>query len=93
METLPLLERIEKKVRRLKQHNERLAAHNAALEARIFDYLKQLEEAKTAITRLEEQLQVRHLGKQVGDKKTLQKEIDRYIKIIDQCMASVNTRE
>jgi hypothetical protein len=93
METLALLVQIEKKARRLKQQNERLVANNAALEARIFDYLQQLDEAKASIKLLEDQLKHRSMSEQVVDKQAMQKEIDRYIKIIDQCMAVVNTRE
>lgn len=93
METQTLLVQIEKKARRLKQQNERLAANNTALEARIFDYLQQLDEAKARINQLEDQLKHRGISEQVLDKQAMQKEIDRYIKIIDQCMAVVNTRE
>lgn len=93
METKTLLVQIEKKARRLKQQNERLAANNTALEARIFDYLQQLDEAKARINQLEDQLKHRGISEQVLDKQAMQKEIDRYIKIIDQCMAVVNTRE
>lgn len=93
METQTLLVQIEKKARRLKQQNERLAANNTALEARIFDYLQQLDEAKARINQLEDQLKHRGMSEHIVDKQALQKEIDRYIKIIDQCMAVVNTRE
>lgn len=93
MNTQELLHGIEKKVRRLTQHNARLAAENAALESRLFDYLQQLKEAQETIKQLEDRLQQRSLSTQVVNKQALRKELDRYIKIIDQCMAAVNTRE
>lgn len=93
METAQLLDRIEKKVRRLKQQNERLSTDNAALEARIFDYLKQLEEAQIAIKRIEDSMKHRAVGDARAHKQALQKDLDHYIKIIDQCMAAMNTRE
>ena len=93
METAQLLDRIEKKVRRLKQQNERLSTDNAALEARIFDYLKQLEEAQIVIKRLEDSMKHRAVGDATTHKQALQKDLDHYIKIIDQCMAAINTRE
>lgn len=93
METAQLLDRIEKKVRRLKQQNERLSTDNAALEARIFDYLKQLEEAQIVIKRLEDSMKYRAVGDANTHKQALQKDLDHYIKIIDQCMAAINTRE
>lgn len=93
MDTSQLLDRIEKKVRRLKQQNERLSADNAALEARIFDYLKQLEEAQVALKQMEDTIKHRAVGDMSIHKKALQKDLDHYIKIIDQCMAAINTRE
>lgn len=93
MDAAQLLDRIEKKVRRLKQQNERLSADNAALEARIFDYLKQLEEAQVAIKQMEDSIKHRVVGDLSTHKQALQKDLDHYIKIIDQCMAAINTRE
>ena len=93
MDTKQLLTSIEKKAKRLKQHNERLLADNAALEARLFDYLQQLEQTRSEVKRMEETLKHRAVGELVNNKQDLRKELDRYIKIIDQCLATINTRE
>lgn len=93
MNTLELLDAIEKKTRRLKQHNERLQADNKALEARIFDYLQQIEQSKAEIKLLKETIHTRAIGQELANHQTLRKELDRYINIIDQCMASIATQE
>lgn len=93
MNKLELLDAIQQKTKHLKQQNERLLQSNNALEARIAEYLQQIEHSKAEIKQLKESMHVQALGQQVSDNQALRKELDRYIKIIDQCMAALATQE
>ncbi|MBU3675932.1 MAG: hypothetical protein FGM54_01955 [Chitinophagaceae bacterium] len=93
MNTLEILNAIEQKTKHLKQQNERLLENNSALEARVAGYVQQIEQSKAEIKQLKEAMHVQALGQQVSNNQALRKELERYIKIIDQCMAALATQE
>lgn len=92
MNTLQLLDEIEKNFVKIKKRNERLEKENEDLKDSVFEYLQKLETAKKEIAQLETSLKATHLAHAGNtDVKMLRKELDKYIYMIDKCIAAVQT--
>ena len=85
------LEELGRKIKRLKSRNERLESENESLRQSVFMYLEQLEAAKNESKKNKQDILIQQIGKN-ADKKSLQKEIDKYIQLIDKCMATLRTK-
>lgn len=88
-----LLSEIEEKATKLNKRMQRLESENAELRASVFNYIQQLDEAKHKLTDAETQLKSAAISsKQHFDNKELKKELDKYILLIDRCIASLHTK-
>lgn len=85
-----MVSEIAAKVTKLKLRTERLEKENEALRSSVFNYLKELDLQKNEIAQLKEQLKNNIPQPSLeADKKKLQKEIDKYISLIDKSIESV----
>ena len=92
MEIQQILDTIEQKSKRLVSRVNRLEQENADLKKSVFEYLQKMENQLKEINQLKHQIKVNDLQKSVtGDKKKLQRELDKYIHLIDKCIANINT--
>lgn len=86
-----LLADLEQKARKMKTRSERLEKENEELRASVFNYLKKLDEQRLEQEEANKRFQAAVAGNTInGDRNLLQKELDRYIHLIDQCLASLN---
>lgn len=94
MDTHTLLTDIENKIKKLKLRNLRLEKENADLQNSVFTYLQKMD-------LLKKQMEHSHLisnSQKIAsvssfEKNELKKEIDRYIYLIEKCIASVKVDE
>lgn len=85
-----MVSEIAAKVTKLKLRTERLEKENEALRNSVFNYLKELDLQKNEIAQLNEQLKNNVPPASLeANKKKLQKEIDKYISLIDKSIESV----
>ena len=92
MEINEIILEIERKSKRLLTRVDRLEKENTELRKSVFDYLEKMEKQKTEIEKIKSELKITQLSKSIpSEKKALQKEIDKYIYLIDKCIASVKT--
>ena len=85
------LDKITSGIKKLKVRTERLERENEELRQSVFGYLQQLEAQKSESQKQVRSIQNQQIGQSlVTDKKKLQKEIDKLITLLDQCIASVN---
>jgi hypothetical protein len=92
MEINEIISEIERKSKRLLTRVDRLEKENTELRKSVFDYLEKMEKQKTEIEKIKSELKITQLSKSIpSEKKALQKEIDKYIYLIDKCIASVKT--
>ncbi len=83
---------IRSKIKKLKTRNLRIEAENEELRKSVFGYLQLLETHKKETEKASLSAQHELLAQSVNvDKKALQKELDKYILMIDKCIAAVNT--
>jgi predicted RNase H-like nuclease (RuvC/YqgF family) len=87
------IEDIRAKVIKLKARMQRLEQENDELRASVFEYLQQLDAFKKDQQKAEKVQQHAEISRAITlDKKQLQKELDKYILMIDKCIASVNSK-
>ena len=87
------LSEITSKIKRLKSRNLRLETENEELSKSVFNYLQLLEAQKKETEKASLSVQHEILGQSLsGDKKVLLKELDKYILMIDKCIAAVNAK-
>ncbi len=87
------LSEITSKIKRLKSRNLRLETENEELRKSVFNYLQLLEAQKKETEKASLSVQQEILGQSLsGDKKVLLKELDKYILMIDKCIAAVNAK-
>jgi replicative DNA helicase len=87
------LNEIRSKISRIKSRTQRLEQENEALRKSVFEYLQQLESQKKETAKLNLMMQHEQIGLSLNaDKKKLQKELDKYILMIDKCIAAVNAK-
>ena len=94
MDTHTLLTDIENKIKKLKLRNVRLEKENADLQNSVFTYLQKMD-------LLKKQMEHSHLisnSQKIAsvssfEKNELKKEIDRYIYLIEKCIAYVKVDE
>ena len=87
------LSEISSKIKKIKLRNQRLEAENEELRKSVFTYLQQLDAQKREIEKLTESATNASIGNAISkDKKILHKEIDKYILMIDKCIAGVNSK-
>jgi chromosome segregation ATPase len=92
MEINEIISEIERKSKRLLTRVDRLEKENTELRKSVFDYLEKMEKQKTEIEKIKSELKITQLSKSIpSEKKALQKEIDKYIYLIDKCIATVKT--
>jgi hypothetical protein len=90
MDASSILIEIATKVTKLKLRNDRLKKENEELRNSVFDYLKELDLQKNEITHLKEQLSNNKTHSRLAsEKKNLQKELDKYISLIDKSIESI----
>ena len=86
-------EQITAKVKKMKARITRLDAENAQLKTSVFSYLSQLEAQKQAQLALQQQAKNQQIAHNLSDSnKNLSKEIDKYILLIDKCIAAINIK-
>ncbi len=84
---------ISQKIKRLKARNTKLENENAELRASVFDYLQQLDLYKKANEKAITSMHTREISEVSKiDKKILRKDIDKYILMIDKCIASMKVK-
>jgi len=87
------LQAIASNVNKLKTRTRRLETENEELRKSVFGYLQQLEDQQKEAKRLAELMKHGQISESLPtDKKLLQKEIDKYLQMIDKCIASVNAK-
>lgn len=80
------------KIKKLKARTQRLEAENEELRKSVFNYLQQMELQKKETEKMLSSMQHEQMGMALNsDKKVLLKEIDKYILMIDKCIAAVNS--
>lgn len=85
------LSEITSKVKKLKARVTRLEAENEDLRKSTFNYLEQLDLQKKETERILLSIKHGQVGQAMDtDKKVLLKEIDKYVLMIDKCIAAVN---
>jgi chromosome segregation ATPase len=90
MNASSIISEISTKVTKLKLRNDRLEKENEELRNSVFDYLKELDLQKNEIVHLKEQLlNNKTQSKLESEKKNLQKELDKYISLIDKSIESI----
>lgn len=90
MATQEILNELESRAKKINQRVQRLEQENTELRASVFTYLQQIEQHQKEILRLQTEQknkQITHLSNL--DKKELQREIDKYVLMIEKCMASI----
>ncbi len=88
-----LLFDIEKKVKKILQHNERLIAENNEMRERIFGYIEQLDDSKKKLDKMKMELDTSKIVQSSSfDISQLRKDIDNYIYLIDKCIAGIQTK-
>lgn len=85
MNASSLISEITLKVTKLKLRSERLEKENEELRNTVFTYLKELETQKIAISTYKEADKNRPTTSLLS-----QKELDKYILLIDKCIASID---
>lgn len=84
---------ISQKIKKIKARNTKLENENAELRASIFEYLQQLDVYKKANEKAITSMHTREIGDVSKiDKKILRKDIDKYILMIDKCIASMKVK-
>lgn len=84
------LARITSGIKKLQVRNQRLESENEELRKSVFDYLQQLADQKKHSEHLVQKMRNAMIGQSLGvDKKNLQKELDKYILMLDKCIAAV----
>ncbi|MBP6625703.1 MAG: hypothetical protein KA198_11060 [Chitinophagaceae bacterium] len=84
---------IVSKVKKLKGRIIRLETENEALKKSVMSYLQLLDEHKKNAERISQQENAAQLNSAIQkDKKALQKDLDKYISLIDKCIASIETK-
>ena len=84
---------IVSKVKKLKGRIIRLETENETLKKSVLSYLQLLDEHKKNAERISQQENVAQLNSAIQkDKKALQKDLDKYISLIDKCIASIETK-
>ncbi|MBK7763449.1 MAG: hypothetical protein IPI46_08745 [Bacteroidetes bacterium] len=84
---------IRTKVKKIKARNAKLESENAELRASIFEYLQQLEIYKQANEKAAQGIRTREIGDlSKTDKKVLRKDLDKYILMIDKCIATMKVK-
>lgn len=92
MEIESILTEIELKAKRLTSRMIRLEKENEDLRNSMFEYLNKLEQQKKEADKLQMEIKALKVGDSVtSDKRKLKKDIDQYIHLIDQCLATLNT--
>ena len=92
MEIESILSEIELKAKRLTSRMIRLEKENEDLRNSMFEYLNKLEQQKKEADKLQMEIKALKVGGSVSsDKRKLKKDIDQYIHLIDQCLATLNT--
>lgn len=92
MEIESILTEIELKAKRLTSRMIRLEKENEDLRNSMFEYLNRLEQQKKEADKLQMEIKALKVGGSVNsDKRKLKKDIDQYIHLIDQCLATLNT--
>ena len=92
MEIESILTEIELKAKRLTSRMFRLEKENEDLRNSMFEYLNRLEQQKKEADKLQMEIRALKVGGSVtSDKRKLKKDIDQYIHLIDQCLATLNT--
>jgi len=92
MEIESILTEIEQKAKRLTSRMIRLEKENEDLRNSMFEYLNRLEQQKKESEKLKMEIKALKVGGAVtSDKRKLKKDIDQYIHLIDQCLATLNT--
>jgi hypothetical protein len=92
MEIESILTEIELKAKRLTSRMIRLEKENEDLRNSMFEYLNRLELQKKEADKLQMEIKALKVGDSVtSDKRKLKKDIDQYIHLIDQCLATLNT--
>jgi hypothetical protein len=87
-----ILSEIELKAKRLTSRMIRLEKENEDLRNSMFEYLNKLEQQKKEADKLQMEIKALKVGGSVTtDKRKLKKDIDQYIHLIDQCLATLNT--
>lgn len=83
---------ITAKIKKLQVRNQRLETENEELRKSVFGYLQQLADQKRESEQLAQEMRNSMIGQSLGiDKKNLQKELDKYILMLDKCIAAVQT--
>lgn len=81
---------ITSKIKKLQVRNQRLETENEELRKSVFAYLQQLADQKRDSEQLAQEMRNSMIGQSLGvDKKNLQKELDKYILMLDKCIAAV----
>ncbi|HPI54120.1 MAG TPA: hypothetical protein PLU10_05470 [Chitinophagaceae bacterium] len=84
---------ITSKVKKMTTRMKRLESENESLKKSVMTYLELLDQQKKETDKLTQQLKAGQIQQQVsGDNKKLQKELDKYIGLIDKCIAAVNSK-
>ena len=84
------LQQITSKIRKLKIRNQRLEAENETLRRSVFEYLQQLEEQKKEAAKINQSITQSQIGQTINvDRKNMLRELDKYILMIDKCIAAV----
>lgn len=84
---------IVSKVKKLQGRIIRLETENDTLKKSILGYLQLLDEYKKNAEKATKQANVDQLnGALQKDKKALQKDLDKYITLIDKCIAAIETK-
>ena len=92
MDIESILTEIELKAKRLTSRMIRLEKENEDLRNSMFEYLNRLEQQKKEADKLQMEIKALKVGGLVNsDKRKLKKDIDQYIHLIDQCLATLNT--
>lgn len=89
-----LVDEIERKSKLIITRLKRLENENEELKKSVFTYLELMDKQAKEIHSLEEKLKVKQITKNTSaDLKKLQRDIDKYIHMVDKCIASINADE
>lgn len=84
---------ISSKIKKMVVRTKRLEAENDALRKSVFEYLQQIENQKNIVESLQQASYAQHIVEgSTYDKKKLQKEVDKYISLLDKCIASLHVQ-
>ncbi len=88
-----LLSDIEKKVKKILEHNERLIKENEEMRERIFGYIEKLDDSKRRFEAFKKDVEtMKIIEKSSMDNLQLKREIEHYIHKIDKCIATIQTK-